>query len=69
MKPLHYLALIFASIFIVACSNQNAYESIQHSQKIECQKLPPSQVNECLQNTETSYDEYERARQESLKEE
>ena len=67
MKLFQLSTLIFTVFVIAACSNQNAYESIQHSQRMECQKLPPSQVDECLKNTEISYEEYERARQEALK--
>lgn len=53
---------------VVACSNKGIYEANQHSQMLECQKLPQSQVQDCLDRVGVSYEEYERQRQQVLSE-
>lgn len=52
---------------VLGCSNRGAYESIQASNRFECSKLPPSQYDECMKKANQSYEEYERARKETLK--
>lgn len=53
---------------IAACSNRQVYDSVQANNRLECQKLPLSQQEECLQKANKSYDEYERERKELEKE-
>jgi len=61
------LKLIFLIFFILAgCSGRVAYEGIQASNRSECSTLPPSQYDECMNNTNKSYDEYERERKEAI---
>ena len=66
---LQYKLLFCASLHLIlsACTNQEIYESNQHSQRLECQKLPPSQVQECLDRVNLSYEEYDELREEALK--
>ena len=59
--------LILLIFFIIAgCSSRVAYESIQAGNRSECSKLPPSQYDECMNNANKSYDEYERERKEAI---
>ncbi|MGI9296131.1 MAG: hypothetical protein ACR2PS_19275 [Pseudomonadales bacterium] len=51
-------------VSMAACSNRAVYENIQAHNRLECQKLPLSQQEECLQQADKSYDEYERERKE-----
>ena len=54
-------------MFLAGCSNRGVYEGIQVSNRNECFKLPPSpQYDECMENANISYDEYERKRKEAL---
>ena len=45
---------------LIGCSNQLIYENIQHHQREECAKQPPSQYEECMAAASKSYDEYQR---------
>jgi len=59
--------LIFLICLIIAgCSSRVAYEGIQASDRSECLELPPSQYDECMNNANKSYDEYERERKEAI---
>lgn len=51
---------------IKACSYQSTYSSLVKHAKYECSKRPPSEYDQCVEKTETSYEEYERSRQEVL---
>lgn len=52
-----------------ACSNRAVYDSVQAHQRLECQKAPVSQQEECMQQVEKSYEQYERERKELEQEE
>ena len=56
---------LFVSL-LYGCSNQAAYETVQQSQKNECAKLPQGQYEDCMHEVDTSYDDYERERQEVI---
>ncbi len=60
------ITLFLALLVLVGCSNRGIYGGIQASNRNECSKLPPSQYDECMENTNRSYDEYERERKEAL---
>jgi len=56
--------LILCSLIpILGCSNQQIYTAIQDSHRLECSKLPQQQYEDCLKEHETTYQEYERDRQ------
>ena len=59
--------IVFTSLLITACSNRTIYETIQNDNRNTCQKLPPAQYEECISQTEMTYDEYKRERKETLK--
>ena len=46
-----------------ACTHHQAYDSMQTSQKNECEKLPLTQRDDCLKRLTTSYKDYEHERQ------
>ncbi len=59
--------LIFLIFLIIAgCSSRGAYEGIQTSNRFECSKLPSPQYDECMNNANKSFDEYERERKEAI---
>ena len=60
------ILLFLVMMYLTGCSNRGVYEGIQVSNRNECFKLPPSQYDECVENTNISYDEYERERKEAL---
>ncbi|RLU04028.1 MAG: hypothetical protein D9N11_01135 [Ketobacter sp.] len=61
---------IFAPFLIIlsltACSNRGAYEGIQAGNRNQCLKVPPALFDECMENANKPYDEYERERKEVL---
>ena len=58
------IALLISLLY--GCSNQATYEAVQQSQKNECGKLPQGQYEDCMREVDTSYDDYERERQEVI---
>lgn len=61
------ILLLLSVSTVLGCSYRGSYDSIQASNRMQCRKLPPSQYDECMERFSTSYDDYERQRQESLK--
>jgi hypothetical protein len=59
MKP---VVLLMISLGLAACSNEQIYNAVQDSQKVECQKYPDTRYEECMKELSTPYDEYERER-------
>ncbi|MFK8047283.1 MAG: hypothetical protein AB8B81_02495 [Halioglobus sp.] len=62
------LLLICIPIFLSACSNKQIYDNIQDNQRLECSKLPQQQYEDCMKDYDTSYEEYQRDRQDLEKE-
>lgn len=60
-----YLTILIA-IFIGACSNKAVYDNIQINNRFDCAKMPPAEYDECMKQTNKSYEEYERVRKEAL---
>lgn len=52
---------------VAACSNEQVYSAVQQNRQLECSKLLQPEYEECMRETGMSYDEYERKRQELLK--
>lgn len=55
--------LLLASL-LVACSNKAVYSNIQHNQRLECEKLPPSQYEDCMAESGGSFEAYQQQRDE-----
>lgn len=47
---------------LYSCSNAQIYEAIRQNRKVECQKGPESQYDECMQRLEESYESYKKKR-------
>ena len=50
----------------LACSQQQVYDGIQENRRQECQNVPQSMYEECIEKYSEPYDEYQRQRQEIL---
>ncbi len=61
-----FIPLFLVLGFLYACTYRGAFEGIQASNRIECSTLPPAQYDECMQDNDVSYDEYERERKQVL---
>jgi len=62
------LLLALLTISIQACSSRQMYNSMQYNRKLECQKVPSSDYDECIERTNESYDKYKQKRDEVIKE-
>lgn len=64
----HMKTILLSTLLLTffGCTSKGAYESIQVSNRIECSRVPLSQYDECIENTNKPYDEYERERKELL---
>ena len=63
MKVIH-IFLIF--LIVAGCSSRGAYEGIQAGNRNRCTELPPSQYDECINDANKPYYEYERERKEVI---
>jgi len=68
MRHILYSAFIIAAIFLASCTNRQIYESIQGSERLDCQKLPQGQYEKCMKDHDQSYDSYEKDREAVLEE-
>ncbi|MBN2865299.1 MAG: hypothetical protein JXK16_04770 [Thiotrichales bacterium] len=57
---LKLFSLLITSTLLASCSNQQVYNAIQVNQQSKCQKLPPSQYDDCIKQQSESYEEYQR---------
>ncbi len=48
---------------LIGCTNEQVYTAVQDSQRIECQKYPDTRYEECMEQLNTPYDEYEMNRE------
>lgn len=57
-----------ALLLVAGCSNKATYQNLQINQRNKCLELPQSQYDECMKGAEKSYEQYEKERQEYLRE-
>ena len=60
---------LFAVPLLSACTNQQLYNGIQQNQQLECQKLPGSQYEKCMQEVSEPYEAYQRDYEELVQDE
>ncbi len=60
------ITLIFVAA-LTACSKQNWYQAAQSAQTAQCLNEPQSEYADCNRQTEQSYDEYDKNREELKK--
>ncbi len=60
MKIIVVLGLV---VVLQACSNQLLYQAVNNSARQQCLKLSQSEVQECLDRNNTSYDGYQRQKE------
>lgn len=53
-------SLLITSTLLASCSNQQVYNAIQVNQQSKCQKLPPSQYDDCIKQQSEPYETYKR---------
>lgn len=48
---------------LAACSKRQVYDAVQRNQQLDCQRYPDTRYEECMQQSDMSYDEYKAARE------
>jgi PBP1b-binding outer membrane lipoprotein LpoB len=62
-----YKVLVSIFVFLLAgCSNKAVYDNIQRINRNDCNKVPPSQYEECIDRASKSYEEYKRERERAI---
>ena len=61
------LAILIVAGLVQGCSARTWYDGLKQAQAAECVKLHDKDRDACLQDTRVSYDQYQRDRQEILK--
>jgi hypothetical protein len=56
-----FLAAI-AAPSLTACSKQNWYQSVQSTHEAQCMQGPAAEYDECMKQSDVSYDAYEKNR-------
>ncbi len=57
--------LILAGLY--GCSNEQIYQSVQANRLSSCEKLFEAQRDKCIDQHDTPYQEYQRAREEVIR--
>lgn len=63
LKP----AVLILVLGVAGCSNKGIYDNLRIHQRNKCLEEPPPASVECLQRTNKSFEEYQREREERLK--
>ena len=64
----HIIITLTFAIALTACSKQSWYQGAQSSQTAHCMKEPLSEYKDCTQQSGENYDEYNKNREQLLKE-
>ncbi|MBT8127291.1 MAG: hypothetical protein HKP12_16095 [Gammaproteobacteria bacterium] len=51
-------------VVVVACTNRQAYEGLKAGHRSGCLEYPESEYQDCVEESETSYHDYQRERDE-----
>ena len=60
--------ILLLLLLVAGCTNQQVYNGAREANRQECQKLQQGEMQRCLQRLDVNYDEYQRQREELLKE-
>ncbi len=63
-RAIGVLCLVLAAL--MGCSSRAVFENAQHNKRNECQRLPPSQYDACMERASQTFDEYRKARDEVI---
>ena len=68
LKLNNLLIISVISVLNISCSNQQIFESLKKRQEVLCQQVPASEYEECMENTKREYEEYDKTREQIIKE-
>lgn len=62
------MVIFMVVVGLSSCTNRQLYESQRNGNKLECDRLPTVQRDQCLNQIPPEYNKYEEERQKLLKE-
>lgn len=60
------MLLMLLCIILGACESKQVYDNVQQNAQRECQKMPPTAFQECIEESSESFESYSRRRKELL---
>lgn len=60
----YLLAITTVTLALTACTTSNWYKGMQSREQIQCLNVPEAEYDDCMKNTNESYDEYKEKRKE-----
>lgn len=60
------IALILACLTVLGCSTRGSYENLRQNHVNQCNAMPETAREECLQRTAPEYSEYQTEREQVL---
>lgn len=67
MQKLLFIMMLPVVFGTQACTQKAVYDEIRANRAYACSRVPEAEREGCLQGTDDTYDEYQRKRQEALK--
>ena len=67
-RPGRSVCSLMCVLALWAWSHRQVYDAIQQNRQLECQKLPGTRYEQCMEQLSQPYDEYQRDRDELMKE-
>ena len=65
MRNTLFVLCVLSALLIQGCGARQLYEGLQTSQRFECHKASQSDVDECLERADISYEEYQKDRKDA----
>ncbi len=59
-------AVTFILLTMTGCTSQQYYEGLKAGRRANCLEYPESEYADCIDETETSYEEYKNQRQQAI---
>ena len=56
--------LISTSLLAQGCASRDWQQALKSNQKLQCQKLPPAEYNDCINQIERSFQDYDAGKRE-----
>jgi hypothetical protein len=68
MKSLKLVVITIAALQTIGCTSKNLYQAMQENRRQACLKQPTIELQQaCIKEFEDSYEDYEKKRQEAIK--
>jgi len=59
-------AVAMLALVVSACTSQQYYEGLKAGHRSQCLEYPESEYNDCIEETDTGYEDYQHQRKEII---